>query len=727
MSFKRFHLSVAITLVLLLAGCGGQSQGTIQVNLMSIQISPSNPSVAAGLTQQFKATGQFSDGSTKDLTTAAAWISSDTAAANISAPGLAAAKAQGTATVSATYSNVTGKTLLTVAPAALVSITVAPPSASIAANTSTSFRANGTFTDGSTQDVTSTASWSSSSATVANVSDTIPTEGTAKGVAPGNSTITASSGKISGSASLTVTNAALTTIAISPNSLSIPLGVLQPFTATGSFTDGTTQDITASVNWSSSAPTVASITKSGLATATNLGNTVISASSGAVNNNVSLNVNAANIASLSINPGNGSIAQTTSLQFEAVGTFNDGGTRALTGQATWSSSDTTVATIGATTGRAKGVAPGLVTITATLGSVSASAPFTVTNASVVSMTVIPSGRTIAAGTKQNFSATGSFSDGTSQLVTNDATWSSDNTAVATVFATNGTATGVATGTANISATLNGVSGSAPLNVSPATLVSIAVNPATAVLAPASGLNYSAIGTYSDGTTQNISGVVAWSTSDATVASITGSGGATGQSAGAVTITAQLGGVSNTANLIVEATALNSIAITPATATIPAQINTQFNATGTFLDGSTQNLTNAATWTSSPASVATVGDTGGTKGRATGVAAGTATVTAVFAGVVGTASLQVTNATLTSITISPGAASIALGSSQQFTATGKFSDGSTINLSSQATWKSSNVNVAVIGAGGNATSAGTGSTTITALLNGVSSSTTLTVH
>jgi len=222
-------------------------------------------------------------------------------------------------------------------------------------------------------------------------------------------------------------------------------------------------------------------------------------------------------------------------------------------------------------------------------------------------------------------------------------------------------------------------------------------------------------------------VVAWSSSDATVASITGSGGTTGQSAGAVTITAQLGGISNSANLIVEATALNSIAITPATATIPAQINTQFNATGTFLDGSTQNLTNAATWTSSPASVATVGDTGGTKGRATGVAAGNATVTAVFAGVVGTASLQVTNATLTSITISPSAASIALGSSQQFTATGKFSDGSTINLSSQAAWKSSNVNVAVIGAGGNATSAGTGSTTITALLNGVSSSTTLTVH
>lgn len=727
MAIKKFCYLVSFALVLLFAGCGGQSQGTIQVNLMSIQVSPSNPSVAAGLTQQFKATGQYSDGSTKDLTSAAAWSSSDTTAANISAPGLASAKAQGSSTVSATFTNVTGKTVLTVAPAALVSISVVPPSASIAANTSTSFRANGTFTDGSTQDVTSTTSWSSSSTIVANVSDTIPTEGTAKGLAPGSSTITASSGKISGSADLTVTNAALNSIAISPGSVSIPLGILQPFTATGSFSDGTTQDITASVNWSSSAQTVASITKSGLATATSLGNTVISATSGALSNNVSLNVNAANVSSLSINPGNESIAQSTSQQLEAVGTFNDGGTRTLTSQVTWSSSDTTVATIGASNGRAKGVAPGLVTITATLGSVSASAPFTVTNANVVSMTVTPSGRTIAPGTKQNFSATGSFSDGTSQLVTNDATWSSGNTAVATVFASGGTATGIATGVTNISATLNGVSGSAPLNVSPATLVSIAVNPATAVLAPASGLGYSAVGTYSDGTTQNISNVVAWSTSDATVASITASGAATGQSAGAVTIAAQLGGVSNSANLIVEATALNSIAITPTNTTIPAQISTQFNATGTFLDGSTQNLTSTATWTSSPASVATVGDTGGTKGRATGVTAGSATVTAVFAGVVGTASLQVTDAKLNSITITPSSPSIALGASQQFGATGIFSDGSTINLTSQVKWTSSNVSVAVMSSNGTATSAGTGSTTITAALDGVSSATTLTVH
>lgn len=725
MTLKRLFLLMLTGTAFATAGCGGQSQGMIQVNLQAIQINPSNPSVSAGLAQQFQATGKYSDGSAKDLTALVVWNSSNAAAATVSPSGLATTVGQGTSTVSASFEGVSSATTLTVAPPNLVTIAVVPSTASIAADTTTTFRATGTFTDGSTQDVTNTATWSSSSASIATVSNSVPTEGTTKGLTPGSSTITAASGKVSGAANLTVTNAALTSVAIAPVNAAIPLGVLQGYTATGTFSDGTTQDITNSVTWNSSAPSVASITTSGLATGTNLGNAVISATSGAISISTSLNVNAANLSSITITPGNGSIAQSTSQQFTATGTFNDGGTRVVTSQAAWSSSDTTVATIGSSTGRAKGIAPGLVTITATLGSVTSSVQFAVSNATIVSVSVTPSGRTIAPGTKQTFSATGLFSDATSQVITNDVVWTSDATSVATI---NGSAvaTAIAPGIANISATLISVGGSAPLNVSSATLSSIAVTPATALLAPASTLNYTAIGTYSDGTTQNISSVASWSSTDPTVASVSGSV-ATGQSAGSVTIAAQVGAVSNTAALVVESSALKSIAITPGSATIPAQINTQFNATGTFQDGSNQNLTSSATWTSSPLTVATVSDASGSKGRATGVSPGTATLTAVFAGVVGTASLQVTNAKLNSIAITPGSPSISLGSLQQFTATGAFSDGSKINITNQVTWNSSNVSVAVIGATGNAVSAGTGSTTIAASFDGVASSTTLTVH
>ncbi len=77
-------------------------------------------------------------------------------------------------------------------------------------------------------------------------------------------------------------------------------------------------------------------------------------------------------------------------------------------------------------------------------------------------------------------------------------------------------------------------------------------------------------------------------------------------------------------------------------------------------------------------------------------------------------------------VAPAAPAIPLGGTQQFTATGSYSDGSTQNLTTTATWSSSNTAVATIAAGGLATSAGAGSATISAASGTVTGSTTLTV-
>jgi Bacterial Ig-like domain (group 2) len=87
---------------------------------------------------------------------------------------------------------------------------------------------------------------------------------------------------------------------------------------------------------------------------------------------------------------------------------------------------------------------------------------------------------------------------------------------------------------------------------------------------------------------------------------------------------------------------------------------------------------------------------------------------------------VTNATLTSITVSPSSANVNAGSSLLFSATGHFSDGSTQNLIN-AGWSSSNPNVAIITTWGLATSSGAGTTTISATLNGVTGNAVLTVQ
>ena len=717
------------TITAIFSGVSGSATLTVTApTLVSLAISPGSGSVPLGATLQFAATGTFTDGSTQDMTASAQWASTNSAVAGINmngTPALAKGIALGTSTITATVGSISRGATLTVASAALNSIAVTPMTASIAQGTTIQFAATGTFTDGSMQNLTTSVQWASANASAATI-NVNGARGLAMGIAPGVATNTATSGAVSSSATLTITNATLNSIAVSPASASLPLGTLQQFTATGTFSDATTQDITGTVTWSSSNTNVVSITVSGLATARNLGTVTIKAVSGSVNGTASASVNAADLASITILPGNVTIAASTSQQLSAIGTFNDGGTRDLTTQATWTSSDAGIAKLGGASGLIKGMSPGSVIISATLGSVSASITLNVTNATIVSISVTPVNRTIAPGTKLSFVATGSFSDSSTQIITRDVTWASDNVAVATARPV-GIVTAVAPGSTNISATFNSVTAAVPLNVSSATLTSITVNPNATVLAPASTVGYSAIGTFSDGSTQSVTNVVTWSSSAPTVASITNGGLATGQSPGTATITAQVGAVNGTAALVVESSPLISVQVTPASATAAQQTAAQFRAIGTFADGSTQDLTGSASWTSSPVSVATVSDAVGSKGLASGVAPGTATITALFAGQVGTASFSVTSATLTLITVTPSSPSIPLGNSQQFTATGNFSDGTTQNLTSQVTWTSSSVNVATVGGSGLANTAGAGTTTITASMNGVSGATTLTVY
>jgi hypothetical protein len=141
----------------------------------------------------------------------------------------------------------------------LTSIEITAVSPTIALGTSTALKVTGNFGGLSTPiDITDQAVWTSSSTAVADFITTAkPIR--VKGIAPGTATLTATVKGVSGTFTLTVSNATVTSIAITPVDPSISQGLAIQFAASGTFSDSTTQDLTFDVAWSSTPGTFASV------------------------------------------------------------------------------------------------------------------------------------------------------------------------------------------------------------------------------------------------------------------------------------------------------------------------------------------------------------------------------------------------------------------------------------------------------------------------------------
>ncbi|MBV9345804.1 MAG: Ig-like domain-containing protein, partial [Gammaproteobacteria bacterium] len=280
--------AIALQGLLTLSGCGDDDNATTPA-LRSLQITPANPSLAAGTSVQLAATATYSDGSQADVTTQVAWTSSNTAVASLgAATGKALAVSVGSSVVTAMMGGVTSAPItLTVTPATLVSLVVTPPSPSIALGMQQQFTATGTYTDNSTQNLTSQVTWRSTAATVATISNAAGSNGLARSISAGTSLVTATMASIA-SPPITVTVTAATLVAIQVQAVrpKIPLGTTRQLTATGTYTDNTTQDLTTLATWMSADSSIVSISNAsgsqGRATGVAQGTTTVGATLGPV-------------------------------------------------------------------------------------------------------------------------------------------------------------------------------------------------------------------------------------------------------------------------------------------------------------------------------------------------------------------------------------------------------------------------------------------------------------
>jgi hypothetical protein len=190
--------------------------------------------------------------------------------------------------------NVTGTTTLTVTDATVTQIQVTPFNPSVPAGFQRQLAATAIYSDGTNRDITSLATWTSADPATAGVSDALATKGLATGVMGGSVTITAQYSGVSGTVSLTVSGAALKSLAITPANPTMMVGAILQLKATGTFDDGSSLDVTPFVTWTSTNTGAADVSNAdgtrGQATAFGAGSTTIQAQRGAVTTTTTLTV-----------------------------------------------------------------------------------------------------------------------------------------------------------------------------------------------------------------------------------------------------------------------------------------------------------------------------------------------------------------------------------------------------------------------------------------------------
>ncbi|OFZ29060.1 MAG: hypothetical protein A2622_13290 [Bdellovibrionales bacterium RIFCSPHIGHO2_01_FULL_40_29] len=364
-------------------------------------ITVSQSVVTGGINSNQAVTAQaiLNPSGTSDITAVTAWSTSNGSVATVSG-GVISLLSAGTATITATYAGYSQTISVTVQNKTLTSIAVTPASPSVAVSGTQDFVATATYSDASTQVVTTSAVWSSSNDGIATVSNTAPTIGRATGVASGSVTITATIGAISGSATLTVTGATLVSIAITPyDSLVTSNGTFQ-LVATGTFSDASTSNITEQVTWSSSNTLAATISNTagtrGRATTptfTGYRTTTITATQGAINGTTPFGVNGATVSSILVTP-TVTVMPGSTYNLQAWANLSDGGTIEVTEFAVWTSGTTAAATVSngsGTKGLVTGVANGTSVISAVYSGVTGTR--TVTVAGSESVTEVGTGLT----------------------------------------------------------------------------------------------------------------------------------------------------------------------------------------------------------------------------------------------------------------------------------------------------------------------------------------------
>lgn len=400
-----------------------------------------------------------------DVTSYAAWTSSDTSIATVDG-GKITAMAAGTVTITATYNGYRATTTVTVNNTMGYGLVMSKSSLSVHVGSTEELSVHYvTYTNGvetSRTDVTSSATWKSSYTSILTVSG-----GTVTGVSKGQAVVTASYRSYSTSCTVTVTENMTYDYQLTPTSTSLVNGRTTKFTVVKrTFTNGTQtngQDVSSTFIWTSSNTEVVTVDNKGIVTGVGKGTATITAKYGETTLTGTVTVTPAYTYELVLNRTSMSMAKgATGTIVATYKTYADGvleSSTNVTSSATWSSSSTSVATVSGGTVTGKGA--GTATITATYNGKSATCSVTVVGSATLSLGWTSA--TMEKGAVRTNAAIYNPNNGTASTnVTSSAVWKTSNAGVAT--AGSGTITAQGKGTCTITVTYNGLSASCTVTV-----------------------------------------------------------------------------------------------------------------------------------------------------------------------------------------------------------------------------------------------------------------------
>ena len=419
------------------------------VPVASVSVTPTSGEVVVTQTLQLSAAAKDAAGAA--LTgRLPAWSTSDPAKATVSSTGLVTGVAAGTVTITATAEGKSGSSSITVKPKPVGAVIISPAQVSVEAGQTQQLSAQVTDDQGNVlggRPVT----YTSANTAIATVS----TQGLVAGVTVGTTKIDASSEGKTGSIDVTVTAIPVATVEVSPSSSDLTVGQTVTLTAIAKDARGTVLP-NRPATWTTGAPSVATVSTTGVVSGIGAGSAVIFATIEGRTGSAVVSVRQLAVTSVTVAPASSNIAVGASVVLAE--TIRSGST-VITGRPVqWSSSSDAVAIV-SSSGRVTGLKPGVVTITATCDGITGTAFVAVGIASVV---VSPNSPSVIVG--QTTQLTAVARDAANTVIPGvPFQWTSAAPATATVDG-NGLVRGVSVGTVSISAAVGTVSGTSSVSV-----------------------------------------------------------------------------------------------------------------------------------------------------------------------------------------------------------------------------------------------------------------------